>query len=129
LFSAVAEGGILVDMIVQNDSRIGGGGGGQASLSFTVPRRDLDAALLLVREVSEGWGNVEVSFERDIALLSVVGIGLRSHTGVGERMFGALAVAGINIQMINTSEIRISVVVGLGDATSGHKCLAEAFGV
>ena len=129
LFSAVAEGGILVDMIVQNDSRIGGGGGGQANLSFTVPRRDLDAALLLVREVSEGWGNVEVSFERDIALLSVVGIGLRSHTGVGERMFGALAVAGINIQMINTSEIRISVVVGLGDGASGHKCLAEAFGV
>jgi len=126
IFSAVAEGGILVDMIVQNESR---DGGDKASLSFTVPRRDLDPALLLVREVSDGWEDVGISFERDIALLSVVGIGLRSHTGVGVRMFGALAEAGINIHMINTSEIRISVVVGLSDGGDAHACLSGAFGV
>jgi len=129
VFSAVAEGGILVDMIVQNQPRCDDGAAVRASLSFTVPRRDLDPALLLVREVTEGWDGSSISFERDIALLSVVGIGLRSHTGVGERMFGALAEAGINIQMINTSEIRISVVLGLSDGVAGHTCLAAAFGV
>ena len=124
LFSAVAEGGILVDMIVQNESGVSESG---ARLSFTIPRRDLDSALLLVREVAEGWDGVTISFERDIALLSVVGIGLRSHTGVGERMFGALAESGINIQMINTSEIRISVVVDLSDGVSGYTCLSTVF--
>ena len=127
VFSAVAEGGILVDLIVQNESRADVESTRRASLSFTVPRRDLDPALLLVREVIDQWGGATIEFERDIAMLTVVGIGLRSHTGVGERMFGALAAAGINIQMINTSEIRISVVVGLADGPAGHACLAKTF--
>ena len=127
VFSAVAEGGILVDMIVQNESRGQGESERRASLTFTVPRRDLDSALLLVREVVEQWPEATIGFERDIAMLTVVGIGLRSHTGVGVRMFGALAAAGINIQVINTSEIRVSVVVGLADGPAGHTCLAKAF--
>ena len=127
VFSAVAEGGILVDMIVQNESRGRGESERRASLTFTVPRRDLDSAMLLVREVVEQWPEATIGFERDIAMLTVVGIGLRSHTGVGVRMFGALAAAGINIQVINTSEIRVSVVVGLADGPAGHTCLAKAF--
>ncbi|MBQ15569.1 MAG: aspartate kinase [Planctomycetaceae bacterium] len=127
LFSAVAEGGILVDLIVQNQAGAGSSReDGCASLSLTVPRRDLDPALLLVREVAEQW-EATVGFERDIAMLSVIGIGLRSHTGVGAKMFHALGEAGINIQMINTSEIRVSVVVDLADGGEGHRCLAHAF--
>ena len=128
LFSAIAEGGILVDMIVQNHVGSGATKKESASLSLTVSRRDLDPALLLVREVAEQWG-ATVGFERDIAMLSVIGIGLRSHTGVGVKMFHALGEAGINIQMINTSEIRISVVVELTDGDEGHRCLARAFGI
>ncbi len=85
IFTAVAEGGIMVDMIVQNISH-----SGHASLSFTVPRVDLDQCLLLTREVLEEWDNVKLSFDRDIAKLSIMGIGLRSHTGVGEKAFRAL---------------------------------------
>ncbi|MFP6768058.1 MAG: aspartate kinase [Planctomycetaceae bacterium] len=129
LFSAVAEGGILVDMIVQNQAGADSSLEDEyASLSLTVPRRDLDPALLLVREVAEQW-EATVGFERDIAMLSVIGIGLRSHTGVGVKMFHALGEAGINIQMINTSEIRVSVVVDLADGDEGHRCLARAFRV
>ena len=72
----------MVDMIVQNISH-----SGHASLSFTVPRVDLDQCLLLTREVLEEWDNVKLSFDRDIAKLSIMGIGLRSHTGVGEKAF------------------------------------------
>ncbi|GIT31647.1 MAG: hypothetical protein Ct9H300mP1_36930 [Planctomycetaceae bacterium] len=116
VFSAVAEGGILVDMIVQNESRGRGESERRASLTFTVPRRDLDSALLLVREVVDQWPGATIGFERDIAMLTVVGIGLRSHTGVGGTdVRCAGGGPGINIQMINTSEIRVSVVVGLAD--------------
>ena len=127
VFSAVAEGGILVDMIVQNDPAVGGGEEKTANLSFTVPRRDLESALLLVRECLERWPEAEVDCDREISLLSVVGIGLRSHTGVGETMFRALASQAINIQMINTSEIRISAVVAADQGVDGHRCLVEAF--
>ena len=106
VFSAVAEGGVMVDMIVQNVSH-----SGRASLSFTVPRPDLEQCLLLLREVLESWPESELSFDEDMAKLSVVGIGLRTHTGVGEKMFRALAEVGINVQLINTSEIRICAVV------------------
>lgn len=129
IFSAVAEGGILVDMIVQNDPDVDGAGAAVASLSFTVTRRDLEPALLLARACLEQWPGSSVECERDIAMLSVVGIGLRSHTSVGERMFRALAEQSINIQMINTSEIRISAVVMAEKGEAGHRCLADAFGL
>ncbi|GIX04387.1 MAG: aspartate kinase [Planctomycetaceae bacterium] len=122
LFSAVAEGGVMVDMIVQNVSR-----DQRANLSFTVPRYDLDRCLLLVRELLERWPEAELSFDRQVALLTVMGIGLRSHTGVGERMFGALGRAGVNIQLINTSEIRIGVIVSPDDAGRAYEALQTAF--
>jgi aspartate kinase len=123
IFAAVAEGGVMVDMIVQNVSHAG-----RASLSFTVPRPDLERCLLLVREVMEPWPGAELSFDPDMAKLSVVGIGLRTHTGVGEKMFRALADAEINVQLINTSEIRICAVVAGGSGPAALACLNREFG-
>lgn len=124
VFAAVAEGGVMVDLIVQNISH-----GQHADLSFTVPRGDLERCLLLLRELIERWPGAELSFEKEIAMLSVMGIGLRSHTGVGERMFRALADAGVNVQMVNTSEIRISVVVGPNDSSKANEALLTTFGL
>jgi aspartate kinase len=123
IFAAVAEGGVMVDMIVQNVSH-----SGRTSLSFTVPRPDLERCLLLVREVMEPWSGAELSFDEDMAKLSVVGIGLRTHTGVGEKMFRALADADINVQLINTSEIRICAVVAGDRGPAALACLNREFG-
>jgi aspartate kinase len=123
VFAAVAEGGVMVDMIVQNVSH-----SGRASLSFTVPRPDLERCLLLLREVLEQWPGAELSFDQDMAKLSVVGIGLRTHTGVGEKMFRALADAAINVQLINTSEIRICAVVAGDSGPAALACLNREFG-
>lgn len=122
IFTAVAEGGVMVDMIVQNISQRG-----HANLSFTVLRKDLDQCLLLVREVLEPWPDAALSYERSIAKLSVMGIGLRSHTGVGEKMFRALAGANVNIQMVSTSEIRISAVVSPDDGQRALDALLKTF--
>jgi aspartate kinase len=124
IFEAVAEGGVLVDMIVQNTSRRG-----RANLSFTVPRKDLDPCLLLGREVLEQWPEAVLSFDRDMAKLTVMGIGLRTHTGVGEKMFRVLAEAGINVQLINTSEIRISAVVAPEHGQRALGSLLAEFGL
>jgi aspartate kinase len=123
VFSAVAEGGVMVDMIVQNVSH-----SRRSSLSFTVPRPDLEQCLLLVREVIERWPGAELSFDEDMAKLSVVGIGLRTHTGVGEKMFRALAEAAINVQLINTSEIRICAVVAGDRGPAALERLNREFG-
>jgi aspartate kinase len=116
VFQAVADGGIVVDMIVQNMTA------GQAELSFSVPRVDLDRALALTRTVArEIEPTARVLGDANIAKLYVLGVGMRTHTGVARKMFGALARRGINISMINTSEVRISVVV---DADRGAEALA-----
>lgn len=122
VFTAVAEGGILVDMIVQNI-----GHNGRAHLSFTVPRSDLDSCLLLLRELLERWPDTRLSDDREIAQLTVAGIGLRSHTGVGEKMFQALASREVNVQMINTSEVRMSIVVAVEHGEPARDALLEIF--
>ncbi len=122
VFSAVAEGGVMVDMIVQDVSHQQA-----ANLSFTVPRSDLERCLLLLREVIDRWPGAELSYEQEIALLTVLGIGLRSHTGVGDRMFRALYEAGVNVQMVNTSEIRIGVVLTPSDAAVALQAVTKAF--
>lgn len=122
VFKAVAEGGVMVDMIVQNISH-----DRQADISFTVPRNDLERCLLLLRELMERWPGSSLHFEKELALLTVMGIGLRSHTGVGDTMFRALAEAGVNVQMVNTSEIRIGVAVAPTDAAKAHAALLNAF--
>jgi aspartate kinase len=122
VFAAVAEGGVMVDMIVQNV-----GQDQRTDLSFTVPRVDLERCLLLMRELLERWPGAELSYDGEMALLTVLGIGLRSHTGVGDRMFRALSEAKVNVQLVNTSEIRIGVVVSRGDARNAHAALLKAF--
>ena len=122
VFTAVAEGGVMVDMIVQNVSHRG-----NARLSFTVPRDDVDQCLLLLREVIEQWPDATINSDRNIAKLTVMGIGLRSHTGVGDRMFRALAEAKINVEMINTSEIRMSAVIDPERGDEALKCLLDTF--
>lgn len=124
LFTAVANGNVMVDMIVQNVSDTG-----HAEVSFTIPRTDLQKCLVLVGQVAAAWQDATVSHEAEIDKLTVVGIGLRTHTGVGEKMFKALSEAGINIQMVNTSEIRMSAVVAADCGQSGFEALQKAFGL
>jgi len=116
VFQAVAAGGIVVDMIVQNLTA------GRPELSFSVPRADLARAETLTREAA---GAIEPSTsvvaDGAIAIIHVGGVGMRTHTGVARKMFGALAGRGINIAMINTSEVRLSVVV---DRARGDEALA-----
>lgn len=123
VFNAVATGGILVDMIVQNQS-----GPSRAELSFTVPRADLTRALKRTQDVVRDIdGSCRVVGDGDIAVLFVLGVGMRTHTGVARTMFGALANRGINIGMINTSEVCVGVVVERAHGEEALACLTEAF--
>lgn len=123
IFTSIAAEGIIVDMIVQNLIGVG-----RAELSFSVPRADLSRALertrAVVREINSGC---RVVGEEQIAVLDVLGVGMRTHTGVARTMFGALAQRGINIRMINTSEVCISVVVDQDRADEALTCLNAAF--
>jgi aspartate kinase len=123
VFNAVATGGILVDMIVQNLTAPG-----KAELSFTVPRADLTRALKRTQDVARAIdGGCRVIGDADIAVLFVLGVGMRTHTGVARTMFGALASRGINIGMINTSEVCVGVVVEKPRGDEALNCLKEAF--
>jgi aspartate kinase len=125
VFQAVASGGIVVDLIVQNLT-----GARRAEMSFSVPRADLARALKLTEEVvAQIDPATRVVADPDIAKLFVLGIGMRTHTGVARRMFGALAHRGINISMINTSEVRVSVVVDRARGEEALVCLKDAFAV
>jgi aspartate kinase len=118
VFRAIAEAGVFVDMIVQNV-----GTEGDSLLSFTVPRAATERAAEAVKSV----GAVSVSVEPALAKLSVVGVGMRTHTGVATRMFAALAERGININLINTSEVRINICTDITRGQEGLECLKRAF--
>lgn len=124
LFEAVALAGVSVDMIVQNVSR-----NSTTEVSFTVDANDLNSGLDVIEQFVQRWPGSCVSHEREIALLSVNGIGLRTHTGVGERMFRALAESKINVKMVNTSEICMSVVVARSQGAAALHALQQAFGL
>ncbi len=125
VFQAIAQGGIVVDMIVQNLN-----GRGMGELSLSVPREDLPRALQITRQaVLEIDAEGQVASDPDIAKVSVIGVGMRTHTGVARRMFGALAERGINISMISTSEIRVGVVVDLDRGQEALETLRRAFNV
>jgi aspartate kinase len=124
IFQVVATGGIVVDMIVQNLTE------GRNELSFSVPQADLERARKLTEEVVRGIDkDARVAAEPHIATLHVLGVGMRTHTGVARRMFGALADKGINISLINTSEVRVSVVVDQRHGEEALACLKTAFNV
>jgi aspartate kinase len=122
IFSAIAQGGVMVDLIVQNAGREG-----SASLTFTVPRSDLGKCLEILEPLVSSWPGTKVSSDSNIAKIAITGVGLRSHTGVGEKMFRALAEAEINVQMISTSEIRICVVIDLASGRAAEECLMKVF--
>jgi aspartate kinase len=106
VFGAIAERNIVVDMIVQNISR-----DGYTDMSFTVPRGDHARAVAALEDVARTIGALGVVHDERVAKVSIVGVGMRSHSGVASRMFGVLAGEGVNIQMISTSEIAISCVI------------------
>jgi aspartate kinase len=118
VFRSIADAGVFVDMIVQNVSTAG-----NTHLSFTVPRDTATSAAHAVSNLGPG----EVSIETDLAKLSVMGVGMRTHTGVATRMFGALAERGINIALINTSEVRINVATAIQSGRDGLTCLRRTF--
>jgi aspartate kinase len=124
LFSRLAASGIAVDMIVQNV-----GQGGRADISFTVPADDLAEALDLSNAVAKQLGASGVSHDAELAKVSVVGVGMERAEGVAGRMFTALSAARINVRMITTSEIKISVLVDKSDAQAAVQAVHHAFGL
>jgi aspartate kinase len=122
LFGPIAGAGIVVDMIIQNASA-----DGTTDLTFTVPRGDFDKALSLVKSQESMIGAHGVATDTNVAKVSIVGLGMRSHAGVAARMFDVLAAEGINIQMISTSEIKISVVVDEKYVELAVRALHDAF--
>jgi aspartate kinase len=122
LFQALAEAGTNVDMIVQNVSLEG-----TTDLTFTIGKDDLPAARKVIEAQVALIGAKSHTAKDGISKLSVVGIGMRSHTGVAASLFGALAGAGINIQMITTSEIKISVIINESEGPRATQVVHDAF--
>jgi len=122
VFSAVGAKNIAMDMIVQNV-----GAKGHADISFTVQRDELPATLKVVEEAAKNLGAEGVSYDDEVSKVSVVGLGMATQTGVAEKMFRALAEKGINIMMITTSEIKISVLVARQYAQEALRTIHEAF--
>ncbi len=124
IFGPIAERGILVDMIIQT-----GRPDGKADLTFTVPRPTLREALRITEEVAREIGAERIEGDENIAKVSIVGAGMRTHSGVASRMFETLAKHGINIMMISTSEIKVSCVIEEKYTELAVRALHEAFGL
>jgi len=123
IFNAIASANIIVDVIVQNISS-----DGQATdISFTVSEADSKKAFEITREVSNELNAKGVNMNKDVAKVSIVGVGMRSHFGVAAKMFETLAKEGINIMMISTSEIKISCVIDVKHTETAVKVLHETF--
>ena len=106
VLGAIADANIEIDVIVQNVAK-----DNSATITFTVHRNDLVQAETLLRQIAKDLGAQEVDADDRIAKVSIVGVGMRSHAGVASQMFEALSKEGINIQLITTSEIKITVVI------------------
>jgi len=124
LFTALADAHVMVDVIVQNVSE-----SGSTDISFTMNRDELDKIGDLLDRVAAEIGAGKVTKQGGIAKLSVVGIGMRTHSGVAARLFEALAKGGINIQMISTSEIKIAVILDEEKIADAAKLAHTAFGL
>lgn len=124
IFEPVFRAGIIVDMIVQNTSEEG-----RTDLTFTVPKTDFMKTMKLVSDVAQKIGAEKVLGDEDIAKVSIVGVGMRSHAGVAQKMFKALADETINIMMISTSEIKVSVVIEEKYTELAVRVLHKAFGL
>ncbi len=124
VFGGIAASNIVVDMIVQNISQ-----DGYTDMSFTLPRSDHARAVALLEGVARDVGARGIEHDERVAKVSIVGVGMRSHSGVASKMFAALAREGINIQMISTSEIAISCVIEDKYAELAVRALHDAFEV
>ena len=122
IFGPIADAHIVVDMIIQNASE-----DGTTDLTFTVPKADHKKALAIVEKTAAAVEAKGVKVDTDIAKVSVVGVGMRTHAGVAAKMFEVLAREGINIEMISTSEIKISVVIEAKHADLAVRVLHDAF--
>ena len=122
IFGPIAAAGIVVDMIIQNASE-----DGRTDMTFTVGRDDLRRALELVKKIAGDIGAAGVRHEEQVAKVSIVGVGMRTHAGVAARMFDVLAAERINIEMIATSEIKVSVVVNAKYGELAMRALHDAF--
>ncbi|KJL40047.1 MAG: aspartate kinase [Microbacterium sp.] len=126
IFTIVAKSGANVDMIVQN---VSAAATGRTDISFTLPKSDAAAALRALAADQAEVGFEALLHDDQIGKLSVVGAGMRSHSGVSATLFDALSSAGINIEMISTSEIRISVVVRGSDVAAAARAVHTAYGL
>jgi aspartate kinase len=112
-------------MIVQSHSRAAD----TANMEFTVGKRDAGRAMEIVRQVQSKIGFEDATVDEEVAKVSVIGVGMRSHTGVAKTMFGALAEKGVNIQVISTSEIKISVLIDAAYTELAVRALHAAYGL
>ena len=125
VFGSLAEANINVDMIVQNVSE----DGRSTDLTFTVQSADFDRAIEVLKKAKKAIGYIDLRGSVDIAKVSAIGVGMRSHAGVAAQMFGALAEKGINIEAISTSEIKISVLIDAAYAELAVRTLHSLFGL
>jgi len=123
IFGALADANVNVDMIVQSHSRAAD----TANMEFTVGKRDAGRAMDIVRQVQSRIGFEDATVDEEVAKVSVIGVGMRSHTGVAKTMFGALAEKGVNIQVISTSEIKISVLIDAAYTELAVRALHAAY--
>jgi aspartate kinase len=126
IFQAVADAEINIDMIVQNVSAVATG---LTDISFTLPRTDGQVAIKTLERIKNAVGFESLQYDDQIGKVSVVGVGMRSHPGVSAKFFTALASAGVNLEMISTSEIRISVVVEQDYVDAAVQAAHTAFGL
>ena len=124
VFGALDEKNIVVDLIVQNVSK-----DGHTDLTFTVGKSDFIAARDVVKKISKSVKAAGVDTDDQIAKISVVGVGMRNHSGVAAKMFAVLAKEGINVQMISTSEIKVSCVIHSKYTELAVRALHTAFGL
>src|SRR5712692_8128121 len=122
IFSPIAEANIVVDMIIQNASAAG-----TTDLTFTVPKADYKKAIALVENMASSIQAQGVTVDPHIAKVSIIGVGMRTHAGVAARMFRVLSRAGVNIEMISTSEIKVSVVIDEKNTERAVKALHKEF--
>ena len=122
IFNAIAKAGVNVDVIVQNVSHTK-----KTDISFTIPKADMVKGLKAAEDVAQKIGAGDVLHDKNVARVSIVGSGMRSHHGVAARMFEILANAGINIEMIATSEISISCIIALDKVDAAVKALHKGF--
>ena len=125
IFGPLADANVNVDMIVQNVSE----NGKATDLTFTVSRGDLDSALRVLEERRDELGYSAIVPDPDVVKVSVIGVGMRSHAGVAKRMFSTLAERGINIEVISTSEIKISVLIAEEFTELALRALHTAYGL